>query len=49
MRIIQKVLVEKATGKKFFIKDSSEDYHTSLGIITSKDLQSGKEEVTDIF
>ncbi len=46
MRAIQKVLVEKATGKKFFVKDSNEDYHTPSGLISRKDLQSGKNEIT---
>ena len=45
MRTIKKILIEKETGKKFFLKESNEDYHTSSGVITSKDLQSGKEEV----
>lgn len=38
-----KILIEKATGKKYVIKDTKEDFHTSEGVIKSKELQSGKE------
>ncbi len=41
-----KLLIEKQTGKKYLVKDIKEDFHTSEGVIKSKDLQSGKEMVT---
>jgi tRNA (adenine57-N1/adenine58-N1)-methyltransferase catalytic subunit len=46
MRNIKKILIEKNTGKKFFVKDLDEDFHTSFGIIKSKDLKSKKETLT---
>ncbi len=46
MRSIQRVLVEKPTGKKFFVKEITQDYHTPSGVISRKDLQAGKTEVT---
>ncbi len=42
---IKKILIEKETGKMFYLKDL-EDYHTSFGIIKTKDLKSKKTEVT---
>ncbi len=39
MRTVQKILIEAKTGKKFFVKDLDEDFHTSSGIIKSKDLK----------
>ncbi len=41
MRPIQKLLIEKSTGKKYFVKDLDEDFHTSQGIIKSLDLKKG--------
>ncbi len=40
-----KLLIEKDTGKKHLVKDTSRDFHTSGGIISSKDLTSGKKEI----
>src|SRR3989344_5688405 len=45
MRTIQKVLIEAETGKKYFIKDINDDFHTSAGVISSKDLKSKKSEI----
>jgi len=38
MRHIQKILIEQKTGKKYFVKDLTDDFHTSAGIISKKDL-----------
>lgn len=45
MRSIKKIVIEQKTGKKFYIKDLDEDFHTSFGIINKKDLKSKKEEI----
>jgi len=45
MRTIQKILVNQKTGKKYFVKDLEEDFHTSVGIISKSDLQSNKAKV----
>ena len=45
MRPIQKILIEPSTGKKYPVKDL-EDFHTSGGIISEKELLSGKSIVT---
>ena len=42
MRTIQKILIEESTGKKFYVKDLDEDFHTSFGIIAKENLK-GKE------
>jgi len=42
MRSIQKVLIEKDTGKKYLVKDLKEDFHTSAGVISKKELQSAR-------
>ncbi|MBI2662165.1 methyltransferase [Candidatus Woesearchaeota archaeon] len=42
MRKIEKILIHQKTGKKFFVKDCKEEFHTNLGIIAAKDLSSGK-------
>ena len=39
------MLIETGTGKKFLVKDTGEDYHTSFGVIKSKDLKSSKSPV----
>ncbi len=36
----KKILIEQNSGKKFLVKDLNEDFHTSFGIIKSKDLKS---------
>lgn len=41
----KKLLLEQNTGKKFLVKDFSEDYHTSFGIISSKELKSKKTSI----
>lgn len=46
MKPTQKTLLEKSSRKKYLVKDAKEDFHTSAGVIKSKDLQSGKEIVT---
>jgi tRNA (adenine57-N1/adenine58-N1)-methyltransferase catalytic subunit len=43
---MEKILFEEKSGKKFFVKNISEDFHTSFGIISSKDLKSKKSKVT---
>ncbi|MBS3126911.1 methyltransferase domain-containing protein [Candidatus Woesearchaeota archaeon] len=42
---IEKVLIEEKTGKKYYVKDLKDDFHASQGIISQKDLSSGKETV----
>ena len=42
MRNIKKILVEQRTGKTFYVKDLGDDFHTSYGIVASKDLKSKK-------
>lgn len=41
---IKKLLIEKKTGKRFYLKDL-EDFHTSFGVIKAKELKSKKAEV----
>ncbi|HLC70925.1 MAG TPA: methyltransferase domain-containing protein [Candidatus Nanoarchaeia archaeon] len=41
-----KIIIDKETGTKYVVKNSKEDFHTSAGVIKSKDLQSTKEIVT---
>lgn len=45
MRTIQKIVVNQKTGKKYFVKDLEEDFHTAAGIISKMDLQSNKVKV----
>jgi len=45
MRKIEKILIHQKTGKKFFVKDKNEEFHTSFGIITAKNLSADKEIV----
>lgn len=45
MRTIKKILIEKSTGKKHFVKDLEEDFHTTQGIIKSEDLQANQTEI----
>ncbi len=40
-----KIIIEKETGKKYIVKNIKEDFHTSSGVIKSKELQSSKETV----
>ncbi|MBT3814161.1 methyltransferase domain-containing protein [Candidatus Woesearchaeota archaeon] len=42
MRNIKKILIEQKTGKKHFVKDLDDNYHTSSGVILKKDLKSKK-------
>ena len=42
---VKKVLISKKTSKKYYVKDLDEEFITSEGIISSKDLNSKKEEV----
>ncbi len=42
MRNIKKVLIEFHSGKKYFVKDI-DNFHTSSGIISKEELESGKE------
>ncbi len=42
---ITKILIEQATGKKYYVKDLSQDFITPQGLISTKDLQSKKSEV----
>lgn len=46
MRNIRKVLIEAKTGKKFYVKDLNEDFHTSSGVIKSKDLRGRKVKIS---
>lgn len=46
MKLPQKILIEKDSGRKYIVKDIEEDFHTSVGVIKSKDLQSGKGMIT---
>ena len=39
MKTNKKLLIEQNTGKKYLVKELTEDYHTSFGIISSKDLK----------
>lgn len=41
----KKILIEQNSGKKFLVKDLTEDYHTSFGIIISKDLKGKKTKI----
>lgn len=41
----KKLLLEPATGKKFLVKDLNEEFHTSFGVISSKELKSKKTEI----
>jgi len=41
----KKILLEQSTGKKYLVKDLSQDFYTSSGTISSKDLRSNKEKV----
>ena len=45
MRSIRKILIEEGTGKKFFVKDVEEDFHTEFGVISHQDLSSNKEHL----
>jgi len=40
-----KILIDKKSGKKHLVKDVGSDFHTSLGIISKKDLKSMGKEV----
>src|SRR3989338_10308920 len=42
----KKILIEPNSGKKFIVKDVNEEFHTSFGVISSKDLKSKKSEIT---
>ena len=42
---ISKILIESGTSKKYLVKDLNEDYHTSYGIISSKDLKGKKSKI----
>ena len=41
-RNIKKILIERKTRKKFYVKELSDDFHTSFGYISKKDLNSKK-------
>jgi len=42
---VKKVLISQKTKKKYFVTDTKEEFITSEGVISAKDLQSKKEEV----
>ena len=42
MRDIKKILIDVKSGKKFTVKDLNDSFHTSSGVISSKDLKSNK-------
>lgn len=46
MRTIQKILIEQATGKKYFVKELDEDFHTSQGLLKSADIKSNKSKIS---
>ena len=41
----KKIVIEPSTGKKYLVKELTEDYHTSFGIISSKDLKGKKTKI----
>lgn len=41
----KKLLLETNTGKKYFVKDLNEEFHTSFGVISSKELKSKKTSI----
>lgn len=41
----KKILIEFSTGKKYLVKDFNENYHTSFGVISSKDLKGKKTKI----
>jgi len=43
--MIQKILIEKHTGKKYFVKELQQDFYTAEGTISKKDLQGNNAEV----
>ena len=43
--MIQKILIEKYTGKKYFVKELQQDFYTAEGTISKKDLQGNNAEV----
>ncbi|MDP3698671.1 MAG: methyltransferase domain-containing protein [Nanoarchaeota archaeon] len=45
MPTMKKILIEPNSGKKYLVKDLAEDYHTSFGIIKSKDLKGKKSKI----
>jgi len=45
MRNIKKVLIHRKSGKKFFIKDLDDHFHTQFGVVDTKELKSNKEIV----
>ena len=45
MSTVKKILIETNSGKKYLVKDPAEDYHTSFGIISSKDLKGKKSKI----
>ncbi len=46
MRTIKKILIDQKSGKKYFIKDLKENFHTQNGTISSWDLKSSDSQVT---
>ncbi len=42
---ISKILIEEKSGSKFYVKDLDDEFHTSYGVISSKELKSGKSEI----
>lgn len=46
MKPTSKIIIEKLSGKKYLVKNTKEDFHTSAGVIKSNELQSTKEIVT---
>jgi tRNA (adenine57-N1/adenine58-N1)-methyltransferase catalytic subunit len=42
MRKIKRILINKKSGKKYFIREIDDSFHTSEGVISSKDLMSNK-------
>ncbi|MBS3165719.1 hypothetical protein J4444_01225 [Candidatus Woesearchaeota archaeon] len=45
-RNVKKIIIEEKTGNKYLIKDLDDDFHTSVGIVLSKDLRSNKSKIT---
>ncbi|HLD79740.1 MAG TPA: methyltransferase domain-containing protein [Candidatus Nanoarchaeia archaeon] len=42
---IKKILIESNSGKKYLVKDLTEDFHTSFGVINKKDLKGEKTNI----
>lgn len=46
MKAIPQLLIEKATGKKFVVRDTTQDFHTFSGTLSGNDLRSAQSVIT---